>query len=378
MEGVIIKNIGNLVDKLQKSLDAPIGNPLFRSTDCEAYKLHKKNFNPIRLGMADRKMAFVDGGNQEIIHAPNFSLQVNRVYFNLFKGKERITPVSDLPIKMEFLSLTTSYFNEDEGDIAYETSIFPSIDEFNDYLPSETDLSFTSGTRASFYGVTRYDMERVASIARRFAEWSLSKHIIEDELGENDLLVRDGSLQISFANEDKYSEDAFDAAKRNKTVFTGLSKTSHLTTDSNFSLLGSIKRFAEESGIEDVAWCYCPVGRCSSKEYRALIMAVKLNPNSRHVFRFEILKEQAQEIKKEGVIGVVEAIAENSVDLCFPGYPYGLIDADLQARVREDEMGIYETRILSEISKKPGMLQKVLADMGAVDGHEILNYLAGE
>jgi NurA domain len=378
LEGVIINNIGNLVDKLEKSLDAPIGNPLFRSSDCKAYKLDKKNFNPIRLGVVDRKMAFIDGGNQEIIHAPNFSLQVNRVYFNLFRGKERVTPISGIPIKMEFLSLTTSYFNEDEGDIAYETSIFPTLDEFNDFLPDERDLSFTSGTRASFYGVTRYDMERVASIARRFAEWSLSKHIIENELEENDLLVRDGSLQISFANEDKYSEDTFDAAKRNSAIFTGLSKTSHLTTDSNFSLLGSIQRFAEDSGIENVAWCYCPVGRCSSKEYRALITAVKLNPNSRHVFRFEILKEQAQHIKKEGIMSVVEAIAENSVDLCFPGYPYGLIDADLQARVREDEMGIYETRILSEISKRPELLQKVQADIRAVDGHEILNYLAGE
>jgi hypothetical protein len=279
---------------------------------------------------------------------------------------------------MEFLSLTTSYFNEDESDIAYETSLFPTLDEFNDFLPDEKDLSFTSGTRASFYGSTRYDMERVASIARRFAEWSLSKHIIENELEENDLLVRDGSLQISFANEDKYSEDAFDAAKRNSAIFTGLSKTSHLTTDSNFSLLGSIQRFAEDSGIENMAWCYCPVGRCSSKEYRALITAVRLNPNSRHVFRFEILKEQAQHIKKEGIMRVVEAIAENSVDLCFPGYPYGLIDADLQARVREDEMGIYETRILSEISKRPELLQKVQADIRAVDGHEILNYLAGE
>ncbi|MEN6330322.1 MAG: DNA double-strand break repair nuclease NurA [Methanobacteriaceae archaeon] len=323
-------------------------------------------------------MAFIDGGNQEIIHAPNFSLQVNRVYFNLFQGKERVTPVSDIPVKMEFLSLTTSYFNEDEGDIAYETSIFPSIPEFSDYLPSEKDLSFTSGTRASFYGATRYDMERVASIARRFAEWSLSKHIIENELEENDLMIRDGSLQISFANEDKYSEDAFDAAKRKKAIFTGLSKTSHLTTDGNSSLLGSIQRFAEESGIDNVAWCYCPVGRCSSKEYRALITAVRLNSDSQHVFRFEVLKEQAQQIKKEGIISVVEAIAANSVDLCFPGYPYGLIDADLQARVREDEMGIYETRILSEISKRPEMLQKVQAEMRAVDGHEILNYLAGE
>ncbi|MDP3065543.1 MAG: hypothetical protein Q8N08_02295 [Methanobacteriaceae archaeon] len=326
----------------------------------------------------DRKMAFIDGGNQEIIHAPNFSLQVNRIYFNLFNGKERIPPHSDLPIKMEFLSLTTSHFNEGEGDLAYETSIFPVLDEFNEYLPKEQDLSFSSGTRASFYGATRYDMERVASIARRFAEWSVSKHIIKNELDENDLLVRDGSLQISFANEDRYSEATFDAAKSKGAIFTGLSKTSHLPTDSTFSLLGSIQRFAEECNMDENAWCYCPLGRCSSKEYRALITAVKLNPSAKHVFRFEILKEQALKLKKEGIIEVVKTIAENSSDLCFPGYPYGLIDADLQARVREDEMGIYETRILSEISKKPGMLQKVQADMRAVDSHEILNYLAGE
>lgn len=340
--------------------------------------MDKSNFNPLKLNDTKKKIAFVDGGNLEIIQAPNFSLQVNRIYFNIFHGKKRILPQSEIPIKIEFLSLTTSYFNKDEGDLAYDTFIFPSLDEFNHYLPKEKDLSFSSGTRASFYGVTRYDMERVASIARRFAEWSVSKHIIENELGDNDLLVRDGSLQISFANEDKYSEGAFEAAKNSGTIFTGLSKTSHLATDSKFSLIGSIARFAEECNREGQAWCYYPVGRCSSKEYRSIISAVKLNPVAKHVFRFEILKEQALEINKEGIMDVIEAIATNSTDICFPGYPYGLIDADMQARVREDEIGIYETRILSEISENPELLQKVQTEMRAINGHEVLNYLAGE
>lgn len=323
-------------------------------------------------------MAFIDGGNQEILHAPNFSLQVNRVYFNLFQGKRRIPIKSDIPPRIEFLSLTTSNFNQKERDMSYETFIFPVDDKFYDYLPQEKDMSFKSVARASFYGGERYDLERVASIARRFAEWTLSHQVIEKELEEDDIVVRDGSLQVSFANENIYSEKGFESAKKVGAIFTGLSKTSHLATDGNSSLLGSINRFADECQIEYPTWCYCPVGSCSSQEYRALITIVKLNPHSNHVFRYEILKEQARELKKAGVVDVVSALAENSNDPVFPGYPYGLIDADLHARVREDEKEIYKTRILSEISKKKGMLLKVLADLRSADAHDILNNIIGE
>jgi hypothetical protein len=367
-----------LVEELEKKLDAPIGNPFFRNSDCIAYQLDPGKFHEIKLGRADRKIAFIDGGNQEIIHAPNFSLQVNRVYFNIFQGKERLNTNSKIPQLVEFLSLTTSNFNEDEGDVTYETSLFPALDDFSYYLPKEKDLTFTSSARASFYGSERHDIERVASIARRFAEWSFSKKIIEEQLGENDLLIRDGSLQISFANEDIYSEEAFDTAKKSGTIFCGLSKTSHLITNTNFSLLGSIKRFAEDIELNYNSWCYGPIADCSASEYRAVLNIVKLNPSAQHVFRFEILKEQAEILEKEGLIKLIESIAENSRDFGFPGYPYGLVDADLRARVREDEVEIYKTQVLSEIAKKPEMLKKVQADMRAVDGHDILNELAGE
>jgi NurA domain len=363
---------------LEVNVDKHLGNPFFDRPDFKSYKLDARNFHKLNPEGNDRKMAFVDGGNQEIIHAPNFSLQVNRVYFNLFKGGQRLYPQSGIPIKMEFLSLTTSEFNEDKGEIYYETSIFPVLDEFYEYLPYERDLSFSSGVRASYYGTERYDMERIASIARRFAEWSLSKHIIDQEMDYNDILVRDGSLQISFANEDLYSEDALVGAKRGGVIFTGLSKTSHLLTDTGLSLIGAIQKLAEESKIKYGSWCYYPVADVWAPEYKAVIMVVKLNPIAQRIFRFEIRGEQAQELKKEGILDVLSSIAENSRDVTFPGYPYGLIDADLQARIREDEVDIYETRLLSEISRKSGMLQKILPDIRAADGHDILNQIAGE
>ena len=33
-------------------------------------------------------MVFIDGGNQELIGAPNFSIQLNRIYFNILQRKE--------------------------------------------------------------------------------------------------------------------------------------------------------------------------------------------------------------------------------------------------------------------------------------------------
>jgi NurA domain len=359
-------------------VDKQLGNPFFSMDNANTYKFDQKNFHKIFSKETCRKMAFIDGGNLEIFHAPNFSLQVNRVYFNIFKGKERVFPVTNIPQKIEFLSLTLSEFDEDKEEIFYETSIYPVYDDLHEYLPDEKDLTFSSRERGVTIGNQLYDIERVASIARRFAEWHFSRYVIDLELECNDIFVRDGSLQISFANEDKYREIAFEKAKEKSVIFTGLSKTCHLYTDSGLSLIGSIQKFAEDSDIKFDTWCYYPVIDVFSPEHRAIILIVKLNSNAERIFRFEILREQAKNLGKNRILDVVSCIGRNSKDICFPGYPYGLIDADLQARVRKNEMGIYETRLLSEISKKPGRLKKILPHIKAVDGHEILNDIAGE
>jgi hypothetical protein len=65
---------------------------------------------------------FIDGGNQEVLGAPNFSIQLNRVYFNTFNFSTRVQGVR-IPSPIEFFSVTYSVFRD--GEICYDTSIFP-------------------------------------------------------------------------------------------------------------------------------------------------------------------------------------------------------------------------------------------------------------
>jgi hypothetical protein len=49
-------------------------------------------------------------------------------------------------------------------------------------------------------GTMRDDIQSVASISRRFAEWTYSRVIIENLLNENDIIITDGTLQTAFVD----------------------------------------------------------------------------------------------------------------------------------------------------------------------------------
>ena len=217
-------------------------------------------------------------------------------------------------------------------------------------------------------------MERMASMARRFSEWTIAKHIIDLESESGDIIVKDGSLQTSHTNEYKCVDKVFDKAIEKNVIFTGLSKTCRLTTDTQISLIDSIQRLAEELEIKYDKWCYYPVARSKEEnsEHRAIIMVVKLNKHAYTSFRFEILKEQADNMSKKDILDVVSAIADNSKDIRLPGYPYGLIDADLWARVKNDELDGYKTRLYSELSRR-GVWPQVNPLMKIVNSHEKLD-----
>ena len=38
-------------------------------------------------------------------------------------------------------------------------------------------------------------MERVSSMSRRFAEWTIAEHIIQEELEDGDIIIKDGSFK---------------------------------------------------------------------------------------------------------------------------------------------------------------------------------------
>lgn len=366
----------DVLDRVIENLDryvgeADLGEPFFPGSGYKAYPFSVENFREIKTIGSERKMAFVDGGNQEVVGAPNFSVQINRVFFNVFKNKERVLK-RKIPRRIEFFSVTFSRFRHDE--IFYDTSIFPVSEEFESFLPEEKDLSFSSMDRSVMQGNLRADISIVSSISRRFAEWEFSKHIIENELEENDVIVTDGSLQTAFTNESKYSKAVYELAKNKGIIVTGLSKTCGLFTTTGLSLLGAARKFAKNSNITYPIWYYYSLAEAFSPVHEAVILLVKLNPMTERIFRFEIYRDQAKKLSIKEIDEIMSCLSQNSGDITFPGYPYGLIDADANARVRSDEMQRYKYALLSAMSKK-GKWKKFARHIQAKDAHDKLNQI---
>ncbi len=355
------------VEYLEKNIfEDEIGDPHFGAKGVTTFKLTNEGFKPISEKHSRRKLAFVDGGNHEVLGAPNFSIQLNRVYSSAWNGKNRVA--WKLP-RVEFFSSTYSCFKDNE--IHYKSSVMASGRESVDYLPDAPDLCFSSVDRSLMNGNQRADMERVGSVARRFAEWRLALRAV-DELSENDILVMDGTLQSNFTNEGKYQKALTTAAKKRGIVLTGLSKTSTLFTTTGLSLLGAVNKLSENSKIQG-NW-YFPVAESRSIDHDAVISVARLNPIADRVFRVELQRDEYEQLGTSGLEEVFSLLCQNSCDASFPGYPYGLIDADRFARVSYDEIEYYRGLIISHISRA-GNGSKFLSHIHSGDAHNILNLL---
>ena len=269
---------------------------------------------------------------------------------------------------MEYFSSTLSCYKNDE--IYYETSVVASVQDTEKYLPDPKDLSFSSMERSLMSGEQRADIERVGSVARRFGEWRVGLYAL-DGLSEGDILIMDGTLQSNFKNEVKYVKAITEKAKERGVLLVGLSKTSSIFTTKGLSLLGAINTLAEKEGIKG-NW-YFPVAESTAVDHQVIITIAKLNPASDWVFRVEVQRDQYNKLD-DRVDEVFSLLCQNSCDPTFPGYPYGLIDADGFARVAFDEIAYYRSLIVSEISRL-GKASRFLPHIHSGDAHEILNLL---
>jgi len=369
----MLDTISNVIDALDKRIiETEIGNPHFNPNNYEVFPIEESNFYQLDKKISERNVVFIDGGNQELLGAPNFSIQLNRVYFNMFKGISRIV-TSKLPQRLEFLSVTVSDWRNSE--IYYDTLVFPFTSDWKKYLPNESDLSFSSRDRTIAVGDMRADIQRVSSIARRFSEWSYARHIVEQEMKETDILVVDGTLQTAFTHEDNYLNDIRNSTMKKGVILSGLSKTSALFTTTGVSLLGHLGKIVEDWNIRQKPWFY-KVAEGLNPNHSAIIFITKLHESSSHLFRYEINKKQSDKIKSSEINDIIGNIASNSNDISFPGYPYGLIDADDNARVRDDELETYRIILLSQLSDR-GIWKKFERYIHTSDAHEVLNSLKG-
>jgi len=363
--------IRKVVDALGRAIvDVPMGQPSFGDDRYSPFELRTDRFFPLPKRMTDGKVAFIDGGRAELLSAPNFAIGLNRVYFGLFHGDKRIEPTK-IPSKIDFF--TVCYAAVIGNDITYKTELVPLEEDWNDLLPDKEDLQFSSFDRTLMTGFQRVSISRILDVARAFAEWRFSKFIIDLELEKGDVTVRDGTLQTIVTNESKYANEAYDSALKKGVYFTAISKTSTLFTDTGQPLFPSINILSETSVLKDQSWYYYPIVNISQPNHNAEMFAIKLHENSEYVFRFEVLKDQVTKHNLGEVELILSALAANSRDIGFPGYPYGLIDADRFARVQNSEKTAREFQFRATLSSQKSLWEKISKFVKSSDAHQILD-----
>lgn len=321
--------------------------PKFSGEGYRAHKIDIKNFHEIKKSHTGKKIAFIDGGNAEIIKSANFSLSLTRCCYAIYEGNKKLKSK-----RFEFFTFTMAV--NDDNKIHYKAAFF----NLDDALGLK-ETSFSSLDHTMMLGVNRAEISTVANAIRRFAELRAAKIIADGELA--DIIVLDGNLQATLTNENKYLEDLHESCEKNKVILTALSKTNSLFTE-NGNLLSAV--LASVSPLQ--SWFYCPIADIENKNHKAEMFFVKFHEKSRHVFRFEIFN--IQKMKAEETIN---ELAGNCTDPIFVGYPYGLVEADRIARVSNQEKESLKTMLLVKLKSRN--IEKYL---NSVNVHEILDRIS--
>lgn len=370
----MIRELGDHISRRERS---PF---VLRSGGGERFAIEAPEFMEISPVEAPRRMAFVDGGNGTLEESPSFLIAINRIYFSIFRGREREKAKSCQ--RIQFFSCTTTEVRDagaggggappaggsgGRKGITYRTRLFAYGDGDMRRLPDEGDLSYQGpGGPAPRRGAAE-------SVGRRFAEWKLALHVVEDELERGDMIVMDGALGTEFKSEAKYANALCERAVEKGVIVCGLSKTSMLVTESGDPLLARVSEVAE--GVRFGRWFVRVADRLSSDD-RGFVLATKLHERSRFVFRFEILREQFRRMGRDEVNSVLASLAANSEDVAMVGYPYGAIDADRFAQVRMKELDMYRWMARSKMLEMPEWREFKRHDT-SLEAHDVLNRVSG-
>jgi len=324
----------------------------FSNPDYKPINFDKNNFNEIKNSSNNNKIAFIDGGSAEIIKSSNFSLNLIRIYYTIYKENKKITSK-----KHDFYVFV--HAKEKNNEIFYNCEFIGGNENF---IPDKDDLFLSSLDGTIKQGITRASISNMSNVIRRFSEIK-TVSIMAKLLEKGDVIVFDGSLQCTFTNEKKYFEELYNIALERGVIICGLCKTTSLMTDKGNSIANALNKF-NVSG----RWVYNPVVEINSSDHQADMSFVKMHDKSKYIFRFEIYKNQ-----KDRIEDIISLISYNCKDAVFIGYPYGLIDADRNARVSHQEKDMMLTLFSTKFGKD---WEKIKESLSNVDAHEILDKIS--
>lgn len=282
--------------------------------------VHPTHFSSL-LPSSGKSIAFLDGGQAEILSAGNFCVYIIRVCALIMDGLR-----NKREYKHEFYLVTHNSWDAQKKETMYHSTIFTT----NQKLIDEKDLEINATDETIRQGLERAPLSSVANISRRFAELAIARTM------NADFIILDGTLQPTYKNEEKY----LNALPSN---VAALAKTSSLLTTAGNNPVILLNKIS-------------PSGTWS---YNAQLMHfVKLHPHAQHVFRFE------------GNTEIIPYLLPYSTDALFLGYPYGLILVDRLARISNAEKKLLSARFL--LRKEH---QDIASYLHAGDAHKILDSL---
>ena len=222
---------------------------------------------------------------------------------------------------------------------------------------------------------TEHNRSRMMSVPRAFAEWKMATAVVQKELGEGDIIVRDGTLQTGYGGEARLADALYDNARRRGVIVCSLAKTTTLMTREGLPVLHTAQEAARAAGHH--TW-YMPLARRVSGDGSGFVLAVRLHRMSKFAFRLEILRDQYDQLVDAGTLGeVIGSIAANSGDPSFPGYPYGLVSADRYARVRGTEAAMHRRMMLGALERHKEHGRTMIDHTMLLSAHKTLNRAVG-
>ncbi len=321
--------------------------PKFSGDGYKPYKIDIMNFHNIEKINSGKRIAFVDGGNAEIISSGNFSLNIIRTCFVVYQSNKKIAAK-----RFEILAFVNSV--NENNEIHYKTTLF----NVNNSINLE-EISFSSFDHTLMVGINRAEISSVASALRRFMELKAAKQIADEKIA--DVIVLDGNLQAAITNENKYLNELYESCGKNNVILASVSKTTSLFTDD-----GNLLSFVLDRISPLQSWYYYPIAEIKNSNHKAEMYFVKFHDKSKHIFRFEIFNRQ-----KEKAEEIISILSLNSIDPIFIGYPYGLVEADRIARVSNQEKESLKTMFMVKLRNK-----NIEKYMNSANAHEILDKIS--
>lgn len=282
-------------------------------------------FNPISLvdpADCSRKIAFIDGGNLEIIKAADFGVYSLRVFCTIYQDNERVA--------MKGFNFK-AFISDEKSETVLEDEDSFGVDELGSAVLGSAVLGNAMLGNAGLGKIKDVDELRTLLEIRLANKISL-------ELDCGDIIVMDGSF-------DCMDVTLFDDIKQKGVLVSALAKTSEhsMVAELNKSLPQAIGYAKFE------------------KDY-----FIRLHERSGYVFRLGILNEVSEsELNK-----VLSLLAKNSRDAVFLGYPYGLIEADRFARVSKKEAEQLRFQLMHKLGNN---WKEVKRHEAGLDAHSILD-----